>query len=143
MKINNILIGFSLILNSFLLIYLFGLIPFLLFLSFIGNIFVLFYVHFLLNEKNDIQRDFNELMTKSDLFAQHLNNIYELEMFYGDETLEGLITHSRELVNNYYDCFQKYFLIDRENVELPTEENNLDDFETENRENNTNESSED
>jgi hypothetical protein len=32
-------------------------------------------------------------------FDQHINFIYELEMYYGDETLKNLIRHSRDLRN--------------------------------------------
>ena len=32
-------------------------------------------------------------------FDQHVNFIYELEMYYGDETLKNLIRHSRDLRN--------------------------------------------
>ena len=30
-------------------------------------------------------------------FQEHLDSIYELETFYGDETLKGLLDHSRDL----------------------------------------------
>tara|TARA_R100001082_G_scaffold49770_2_gene26919 strand:+ start:705 stop:1130 length:426 start_codon:yes stop_codon:yes gene_type:complete len=108
MKINQILLGLSIALNSFLLIYQFGLLPFLLFISVLSNIFIVLYVSFLINEKKDLLSDFNDLMNKNVHFADHLKNIYELEMFYGDETLESLLTHSRNLVNDYYDYYEKY-----------------------------------
>ena len=31
-------------------------------------------------------------------------------MFYGDQTLQGLIKHSREMLNNIYDFQTKYFI---------------------------------
>ena len=33
-------------------------------------------------------------------FREHIKSVHELEMFYGDETLQGLITHTTELINN-------------------------------------------
>jgi hypothetical protein len=30
-------------------------------------------------------------------FSSHLRNIYELEMFYGDDTLAGLLEHATKL----------------------------------------------
>ena len=41
-------------------------------------------------------------------FDGHLRGIHELEMFYGDDTLAGLIQHSREVVDRvkqFYDGF--------------------------------------
>jgi len=48
-----------------------------------------------------------------DVFTNHLESIYEMEMFYGDETLGGLIEHARsfneqmetfEFIYNYADA---------------------------------------
>ena len=33
-------------------------------------------------------------------FSKHLDNVYEMEMFYGDETLGQLIRHSKEVVDS-------------------------------------------
>jgi len=44
-------------------------------------------------------------------FNAHLKNVYELDMFYGDETLAALLQHasdlseSLELYNDFYDLF--------------------------------------
>ncbi|MBL18272.1 MAG: hypothetical protein CMC82_00375 [Flavobacteriaceae bacterium] len=31
-------------------------------------------------------------------YLNHLNSIYELEMFYGDQTLSSLLSHGKELI---------------------------------------------
>ena len=33
-------------------------------------------------------------------FSEHLNSVHEMQMFYGDPTLKGLIDHSKELSEN-------------------------------------------
>lgn len=99
----------SIILNSFLLIYLFGLIPFLLFISVLINIGVIFYMRYLLNERSQLYNDFNSLLRNVEKFSDHMSQIYELEMFYGDETLESLINHSKDLINNFYEYQNEYF----------------------------------
>lgn len=129
MKINYLVIGLSLLLNSFLLIYLFGLLPFLLFCSALLNVFAVSYVFFLVNEKKVIQEDFSDLITKNEDFTEHLMNIYELEMFYGDETLEGLIQHSKRLIDSYYNYYEKYFSSEPEEETL-NQEDDLNDLET-------------
>ena len=37
------------------------------------------------------------------LFSEHLRSVHELEMFYGDEILGGLIRHSKDLVETVQD----------------------------------------
>ena len=34
-------------------------------------------------------------------FSEHLDSVHEMEMFYGDETLRGLMRHSKEIVNTF------------------------------------------
>jgi len=99
----------SLFLNSFLLIYLFGLIPFLLFLSILSNSLCGLYIYFLLSERLKLQSEFSSLLLRSENFLDHLKNIYELEMFYGDETLEALLKHSKDFINDFYEYEEQYF----------------------------------
>ncbi len=106
---SKIFLASSLLLNSFLLIYLFGLLPFLLFLSVVINLSMIMYMRFLLNERQKLRNDFNSLMTKADDFFVHLSRIYELEMFYGDDTLEDLIRHSKQLMNDFYSYEDQYY----------------------------------
>ena len=40
----------------------------------------------------------SEILTRLDAFQTHLGSIYEMEMFYGDETLKSLINHLKELM---------------------------------------------
>jgi|TARA_E500000331_G_C17200108_1_gene688910 hypothetical protein len=50
----------------------------------------------------------SDLEGSLEAFSSHLNGVHELETFYGDETLGGLIEHSRSVVENikgFYDGF--------------------------------------
>ncbi len=126
--IMKILTASSLILNSFLLIYLFGIIPFLLFFSFILNLGFVSYLSFLLRERSDLQSDFFDLLTNFEIYSNKLVETYQLEMFYGDDTLEDLLRSSKTLINRFYDYEDKYFqsaeegtnLNDREETEEST-----------------------
>ena len=129
MLILQIFLISSLILNSSLLIYLFGLLPFLLFLSVLFNVVSVVYMYFLLHERINVQNDFSSLLLRSENFLDHVKSIYELEMFYGDETLESLIIHSKELVNNFYEHEDKHYTPETED---PQEE--YDNDRTENQE---------
>ena len=39
----------------------------------------------------------SEILTRLDAFRTHLVSIYEMEMFYGDETLKSLINHLKAM----------------------------------------------
>jgi len=43
-----------------------------------------------------------------DNFTKHLDQIYELPTFYGDETLQGLLEHSKDLRDDLSQFQQKY-----------------------------------
>ena len=50
----------------------------------------------------------------------HMGSIYQLEMFYGDETLEGLIRHSKEVSFQISEILERYAIEEEE--ELGNEE---------------------
>ena len=48
-------------------------------------------------------------------YVTHIKAIHELEMFYGDETLKGLIDHGNELIGSLTEVD---FIFEQENEEL-------------------------
>ena len=40
-----------------------------------------------------------ELFTRLQTYAKHLNAVYELPSFYGDETLQSLLNHTKDFYN--------------------------------------------
>ena len=40
-----------------------------------------------------------ELFTRLQTYASHLNTVYELPTFYGDETLQSLLDHTKDFYN--------------------------------------------
>ena len=71
--------------------------------SLIFNAIGLYYIRWLLKSIVVINEDIlnlNELIAK---FSEHLNSVHDMEMFYGDQTLTGLIDHSRELLEKISD----------------------------------------
>lgn len=59
----------------------------------------MFYIRWLLKSIETINEDIENVTELIYQFSQHVNNVHELEMFYGDQTLKGLLDHSRELVS--------------------------------------------
>lgn len=67
------------------------------------------YCYKLANKLLYLSDNMEELYVRLDEFDQHINFIYELELYYGDETLKNLIRHSRDLRNymkNYRDVIE-------------------------------------
>ena len=113
-KISRYVFYISLILNAILLMYLAGIVPFFLYISILVNVFLLWYSYQFINENKKIEEDLGFIFQSTDKFINHLENLYELEMYYGDQNLESLIIHSKELINEYIDMQERYFDIEVE-----------------------------
>ena len=101
--INNILIALSLLLNGGLLIYLFGMLPFFLFVSFLLNIILVMYITYSINQKSSLEEDLGNVYESMENFSNHLEEVHSLEMYYGDQNLQNLINHSKTLINELID----------------------------------------
>ena len=55
-------------------------------------------------------------------YENHLKNIYELEVFYGDATLGGLLTHTKELKNDLGLYREVFSLEESQDNDLSIEE---------------------
>lgn len=122
----SILIAISVILNGVLLSFLFGLIPFLLYLSAILNLFFIWYTKRLLREGAAHQDDIINMFENLNAFADHVEKVHSMEMFYGEPVLRDVIDHSRNIINDIVDMQQKYYDIEEEEVlqdDNSTEEN--------------------
>ena len=82
------------------------------------------YVRGLLRVMYQMTVDVQQMEDKMVEFSKHLDNVYEMEMYYGDETLSQLIRHSKEVVDGIKE-FKNLFEIenDKTNEEKETEEN--------------------
>ena len=88
---------------------LLGILPFLLYLSVLVILGLSWYIKRTLEKSNELEEDIIELVKNLDDFSQHLEDIHALEMYYGDENLQKLIEHSRNLVNAFIDFQTIYF----------------------------------
>ena len=82
------------------------------------------YVRSLLRVMYQMTVDVQQMEDKMVQFSKHLDNVYEMEMYYGDETLGQLIRHSKEVVDSI-NQFKNIFEIENDttNQEKETEEN--------------------
>jgi|TARA_R110000824_G_scaffold9391_5_gene41979 hypothetical protein len=96
------------------------------FLNVVGAIYIREAVKRLLS----ISLELSDLQRMVDSFTRHLQTVYELESFYGDETLRGLLEHANSF-NEQMDTFD-YFISLTEK-----EENKPDDTEEDREEPNS------
>jgi hypothetical protein len=89
-----------------------------------------FYVVTLLRKLFFFAENINELRMEVLDFLEHLKSLYSMEMFYGDETLKALITHTKHLkekIEEFEDFYEllyeeEDFEEEKEELEPPKEE---------------------
>jgi hypothetical protein len=116
-QINKYFLYASLIFNGTLLMYLFGPIPFFLFLSATVNVGLIWYIKKFIDKDSNIEDDIVDVVEKIDSFSGHIENLHQLEMYYGDENLQSLMEHSNELVNYFIDFQEKHFDVEVQEIE--------------------------
>jgi len=104
----------SLILNGILLMFLVGVIPFLLYLSVLFNILLIWFSFKTLRRTSNAEEDLFALMGEMEQFLEQLESIHGMEMYYGDTELQNLINGSKDLINNFIDVQAKYFDVEVE-----------------------------
>ena len=73
--------------------------------SVVLNAGLIFYVRGSITRLLSISEEMHDFKQMVDVFATHLERVYELEMFYGDETLGGLMDHARSF-NEQLETFE-------------------------------------
>ena len=68
-----------------------------------ANILLLLYTRWLLNFIETTNENLQSIYYMISDFAEHTGSVYELEMFYGDETLKSLLTHANDLSQKIKD----------------------------------------
>jgi len=107
---NKILLAISILINMTLIITITGILPFLLFITTCSTIGLIWYIKVLISNINNINEDVEKLFDTFEDFSTHVEKIHGLEIFYGDETIQSLIEHSRDVLDEINIHRQKYFL---------------------------------
>jgi N-methylhydantoinase B/oxoprolinase/acetone carboxylase alpha subunit len=66
-------------------------------LSLVANIGLVTYVRATLSRLLFVSDELGDLQDMINSFADHVSEVYNLEMFYGDQTLQGLMEHAISL----------------------------------------------
>ena len=84
-------------------------------LSIIINILLLWYISYALRKLLFVSDNIGGLLKQADDFAKHLVEVHGLETFYGDTTLQSLITHSKQIVEDIKQ-FEEIYRLTEEGV---------------------------
>ena len=82
-------------------------------LSLMMNIGVFAYARAAISRLLFVADELGDLQTMVDNFAKHLNAVYELESFYGDQTLQHLLEHAISF-NEQLETFEHIYTLTEE-----------------------------
>jgi hypothetical protein len=105
---NKYIISLSVLVNGILIMMVVGVFPFLLFLAALFCVGLVWYIGRLLSQLRECVEDLATARNTIMGFGHHVEAVHELEMYYGDETLGALITHSRNCVQELDSFVGKY-----------------------------------
>ena len=72
-------------------------------ISVIVNIVFIIYSRWLIKILKAREEDVNDIADNIAEYIGHVKAVHEMEMFYGDQTLQGLINHGTDLVSKIED----------------------------------------
>ena len=104
----KILFATSILTNLALIAMVVGIMPLLLTISSIVIGLLGWYIVRVTAQSNQMIKDLESFYSILEDFEKHLDEVHGLEMFYGDQNLQGLLKHSRVLLNEIYDFQEKY-----------------------------------
>jgi len=94
-------------------------------LSIVFNIISVIYMRRVLLRVYNASEEASVIFTRLDTFREHLNSVYKMPTFYGDETLNALLQHVKDLTD---------FLMQYENIYSFTQPDLMEQLEEVSRE---------
>ena len=94
-------------------------------ISLIANAILVWYARASIVQLSFVSENIGDLKDTVQAYAKHLKTVYELEMFYGDETLAALMKHTDELqdsLGDYDDFYDLFGVLPIEATEVLVEE---------------------
>ena len=99
-------------------------------LSIVGNIFATWYIRKLLAKILFVSQNLTDLVDLLTTYRNHLQRLFQLEMYYGDETMKFLIKHTKSLLDVLEDYSDIYKLTEPLELDEEDEESYDDEEET-------------
>ncbi len=80
------------------------------------NVLFVWYIRKMLQKLLFVSDNMSDLLRTLSAFSNHLNELHEMEMYYGDETLAHLIRHSKAVVRYVEEYKSIYALLEDEDT---------------------------
>ncbi len=90
-------------------------------LSIFFNVAVFLYARNAILQLLSVSEELGDLKEMANSLAEHTKQVYELEMFYGDDTLQHLMDHARSF-NEYLDTFEYIYSLTEEEEQTEIKE---------------------
>ena len=90
-------------------------------------VFLTFYIAYLLKNISFFGENIDNLREEVEEYNVHLKSLYEMEIFYGDETIQGMIEHTTHLTERIKDFEFFYSLLSEQEILDEEEENEHDE----------------
>lgn len=108
------------------------------FASIAFNVVVVWYIRTSLEKVNTIyaaSEEASEIFSMLDAYSEHLQSVYEMPTFYGDETLKSLLDHSKEMID-YLKKYEEVYSFTQPDLEeqLLAASKDLEDYDEETEE---------
>tara|TARA_R110000824_G_scaffold8737_4_gene39609 strand:- start:35641 stop:35961 length:321 start_codon:yes stop_codon:yes gene_type:complete len=95
-------------------------------ISFALNCLLVWYIVQLLKRYLIFQDRIDDFADNIEEYEKHVNTVYNLETFYGDETLRDLLGHSKTMVESCNDFRLLYLMNEEDAQEMYDEEEEID-----------------
>ena len=93
-------------------------------ISLLLNVFLVWYIYTLLKKLLFVSDNIGGFLEGLENFSEHLESVYNMETYYGDETLERLLEHSRELVKEI-EAYEEIYELTQENINVIEQQEEL------------------
>jgi hypothetical protein len=87
-----------------------SLLIFFLIISLILNVVLLWYIRKMLGKLLSVSDNMGDLVEDLTSYQNHLQQLYEMEMYYGEPSIKDLIIHSRQIIEHVRDFSDVYNL---------------------------------
>jgi len=86
--------------------------------SLVLNIVFFFYSKWLIRSQRILEEEISTIGILIGSYLAHIRSVYELEMFYGDETLQALMNHGKEITEMISSV--EYITLEEDEAPPPT-----------------------
>jgi len=85
------------------------------------NVLLMWYIRKMLTKLLYVSDSIGDLLVSSKNFSNHLDGLHEMETYYGDETLGGLIRHSKQVIEDIKE-FEDIYALTNDGLEEDEEQ---------------------